>query len=124
VAGYFLYHVPFSDITVNHSFFMTIHVSNVGCHVSSADLYQLFAAVGNVASARIITDKETGKSLRYGFVEMTDEKSVAEAISKLHGKVIEGRAISVAISKNKNAQPASLRTKPQYSSFHRPKRFV
>ena len=83
---------------------MTIYVSNVGCHITSADLYQLFAVIGNVASAHIITDKETGKSLRYGFVEMPDERSGNEAIGKLHGKVTEGRTMSVALSKAKNAE--------------------
>lgn len=71
--------------------------------MSSADLYQLFAVVGNVASARVITSKETGKSIKYGFVEMTDENDADEVIIRLDGKVIKGRTISVARSKPKGA---------------------
>ena len=93
---------------------MTIHISNVGCHVSGADLYQLFAAIGNVASARIITNKETGKSLRYGFVEMPGERCGNEAISKLHGKVL---------SRSASPEHAEHPVKVQ-SSFARVRRLV
>lgn len=83
---------------------MLIYVSNLGCHVESADLNVFFTAFGAVTSARVITDKETGKSLRYGFVEMPDEKCASEAISKLHGKTVEGRTMSVSFSKPKGGE--------------------
>jgi U11/U12 small nuclear ribonucleoprotein SNRNP31 len=87
---------------------MTIHVTDVGCHLISADLYQLFATIGNITYACIITDKETGKSLRYGFVEMPDDEGSNKDISQLHGKVIEGRTMSVVLSKAKLATGVKL----------------
>ena len=80
---------------------MNIFVSNLGCHVDGTELYHFFAPFGHVASATVVTDKETGKSLRYGFVEMPDEACIQQATQKLHGKVVEGRSISVSLSKGK-----------------------
>ena len=97
---------------------MKIFVSNLGCHVEGADLYQFFAPFGHVASAVVITDKETGKSLRYGFVYMTDEDCIRQAIQKLHGKVVEGRSMSVSLSKEKN-HSRNLPVKKQYPAVHR-----
>jgi len=81
---------------------MKIFISNLGFHVDSADLKSFFLPFGVVTSAVVITDGETGKSLRYGFVEMPDEKSGNEAISKLNGRVVEGRAMRVTIATPKD----------------------
>ncbi len=98
---------------------MKIFVSNLGCHVEGADLYQFFAPFGNVASATVVTDKETGKSLRYGFVEMPDENSSQQAIQKLHGKIVEGRSISVSLSKEKQNTGKSLLMKKRAITMYR-----
>ncbi|TKK64189.1 RNA-binding protein [Ilyomonas limi] len=82
---------------------MNIFISNLGFHVESNDLKAFFAPYGEVTSSKVVTDKETGRSLRYGFVDMPDEESGKEAISKLHGKMVEGRCMSVGISKPKDA---------------------
>ena len=98
---------------------MKIFVSNLGCHVDGNELYHFFAPFGHVASATVITDKETGKSLRYGFVDMTDADSVQQAIQKLHGKVVEGRSISVSLSKGKKTNHKSLEIKKRQSATYR-----
>lgn len=98
---------------------MTIYVSNVGCHFTCSDLYLLFAQIGNVASANIVTDDTTGKSLRYGFVEMPDENNGYEAISKLNGKTIEGRRMFAGISKPKSEGSSKVNMKKMQSPAYR-----
>ena len=98
---------------------MNIYVSNLGCHVDGTDLYHFFAPFGNVASAVIISDKETGKSLRYGFVDMPDESCIQQAIQKLHGKVVEGRSMSVSLSKEKTTSGKGLVIKKRLTSTYR-----
>ena len=98
---------------------MKIFVSNLGCHVEGADLYHFFAPFGNVASATVITDRETGKSLRYGFVEMPDENSSQQAIQKLHGKIVEGRSITVSLSKEKTVHSKTLLVKKRTAATYR-----
>ena len=84
---------------------MTIYVSNLSFHTQSEDLSNLFAAYGAVESVKLITDRETNKSRGFGFVEMNDEKEATEAISKLNGQIIEGRALVVNV-----AHPKERRT--------------
>ncbi len=98
---------------------MNIFVSNLGCHVDGAELYHFFAPFGHVASATVTTDKETGKSLRYGFVDMPDEICVQKAIQALHGKVVEGRSISVSLSKEKVNNSKRLFVQKRQSSTYR-----
>lgn len=80
---------------------MNIFVSNLGFNVESNELQDLFSAFGEVVSAKIITDRETNKSRGFGFVEMADDTAGNEAISKLNGKVIEGRALTVNVARPK-----------------------
>ena len=87
---------------------MNIFISNLGFHVESNDLKDFFAPYGEVTFSKVINDRETGRSLRYGFIEMPDEESGKEAISRLHGKMVEGRCISVAISKAKDTNKNQL----------------
>ena len=76
-----------------------MYVSNLGFHVTDEDLNALFAAFGEVTSAKVVTDRVTGKSRGFGFVEMPQSAAAEEAIQKLSGKEVEGRAISVSIAK-------------------------
>ena len=71
-----------------------IYVGNLSFDTSESDLSTLFAEVGEVESARIITDRDTGRSRGFGFVEMSDENA-ATAISKFSGKEVDGRALTV-----------------------------
>jgi len=63
--------------------------------MKKSDLEQMFAAHGTVASAQIITDRETQRSKGFGFVEMGSDQEAQAAIAALNGKSIEGRALTV-----------------------------
>ena len=80
---------------------MKMYVSNLGFHVSDDDLRKLFEPFGPVASAKVITDRETDRSRGFGFVEMGSTEEGNQAMEKLNGKEIEGRSISVSIAREK-----------------------
>ncbi len=75
---------------------MNIYVSNLGYSFQEEDLSKLFGEYGNVSSATIITDKFTGKSKGFGFVEMNDNNAAETAIKDIDGKMIDGRSIKVS----------------------------
>lgn len=72
-----------------------LYVGNLGYGVSSADLEQLFQGHGTVESAQVITDRSTGQSKGFGFVEMGSSSEAEAAITALDGKDFDGRAIKV-----------------------------
>ena len=72
-----------------------LYVGNLSYNVNSADLEQLFAQHGTVQSADVISDKMTGRSKGFGFVEMGSEEEAQAAISALNGKDYDGRALTV-----------------------------
>jgi RNA recognition motif-containing protein len=80
---------------------MNLYVSNLGFHAGDSDLRKLFEPFGQVSSAKVITDRETGRSRGFGFVEMASSTEADQAIAKLNGKEIEGRRISVTVARVK-----------------------
>lgn len=72
-----------------------LYVGNLGYGVSSNDLEQMFAEYGAVLSAQVITDRETGRSKGFGFVEMGTDQEAQDAIAALNGKSVEGRNLTV-----------------------------
>src|SRR5688500_14544934 len=78
---------------------MNIYVSNLSFNVHDEDLRDFFAPFGEVTSAKIINDRETGRSRGFGFVEMSDDTAARKAISELNGGSVEGRTISVTEAK-------------------------
>jgi len=74
---------------------MNIYVGNLSYRMDDGELRGVFEEFGEVSSARIINDRETGRSKGFGFVEMPDEASANEAIEALNGKEIAGRNIRV-----------------------------
>ena len=85
---------------------MNIYVSNLSFNVQDEDLREFFAPYGEVTSAKIINDRETGTSRGFGFVEMSDEAASRKAIAELDGATVEGRAIKVMEAKPKEGKPA------------------
>ena len=83
---------------------MNMYVSNLGFHLTDDDLRKLFETFGQVSSAKVITDRETGKSRGFGFVEMSSGNEASQAMSKLNGKEIEGRMISVTVAREKESR--------------------
>ncbi len=80
---------------------MNMYVSNLSFQVQEEDLRQLFESFGEVSSAKIITDRETGRSRGFGFVEMSSSEQANKAMSSLNNKEIEGRTISVTVAREK-----------------------
>jgi RNA recognition motif-containing protein len=73
----------------------TLYVGNLGSGVSNGDLAKLFETHGTVASARIILDRETGRSRGFGFVEMGTDQEAQTAMAALHGRDSDGRTLAV-----------------------------
>jgi cold-inducible RNA-binding protein len=73
-----------------------LYVGNLPYSVTEADLSELFAAVGEVASVAVITDRVTGRAKGFAFVEMASEELANAAITQLNGKAIGERTITVA----------------------------
>lgn len=73
-----------------------LYVGNLPFSVNASSLEDIFAGAGTVESAKIITDRNSGRSKGFGFVEMTTDQEAADAIEKFNGFDIEGRAMTVA----------------------------
>ena len=85
---------------------MNIYVSNLSFNVQDEDLREFFAPYGEVTSAKVINDRETGKSRGFGFVEMSDDAASKTAIAELDQATVEGRTIKVMEAKPKEDRPA------------------
>jgi RNA recognition motif-containing protein len=72
-----------------------LYVGNLSYSTTETALSDLFGAIGNVVSVNIITDRMTGRSKGFGFVEMAEESTAKEAINQLSGKAVDGRNIRV-----------------------------
>ena len=72
-----------------------IYVGNLSFQTTDADLNSMFSEVGQVESVQIITDRDTGRSKGFGFVEMSDDEAAAKAIERFNGKEVNGRALTV-----------------------------
>ena len=80
---------------------MNIFVGSLPFSIEEADLRESFEAYGAVDSVKIITDKFTGRSKGFGFVEMTNDDEAQKAIDELNGATVQGRAIVVNKSEPK-----------------------
>ncbi|MER3463820.1 MAG: RNA-binding protein [Chitinophagaceae bacterium] len=87
---------------------MNIYVSNLSFNVQDEDLREFFTEYGEVTSAKVITDKFTGKSRGFGFVEMSDNAAAQKAITELDNATVEGRNIRVMEAKPKEDQPVAI----------------
>lgn len=73
-----------------------LYVGNLPYSVDSDSLREIFAAVGNVTSAKVITDRDSGRSKGFGFVEMSSAQEAEACIQKLNGTEQGGRQMSVS----------------------------
>ncbi|MCI1780165.1 MAG: RNA-binding protein [Bacteroidales bacterium] len=78
---------------------MNIYISNLSYGATDADLTELFAGFGEVTSAKVITDKFSGRSRGFGFVEMADDNEGQKAIDQLNGAEYDGRNLVVNVAK-------------------------
>ena len=81
---------------------MNLYVSNLDFGVSEENLRSLFTPFGSVASAKVITDRETGRSRGFGFVEMDVDAEAGAAMDKLHNHEVNGRPMSVVVAREKS----------------------
>jgi RNA recognition motif-containing protein len=72
-----------------------LYVGNLSFQTSSGDLEQLFVGAGTVQSVNVITDRDTGRSRGFAFVEMASDAEAQEAIKQLNGKEVDGRSLTV-----------------------------
>ena len=79
-----------------------IYVGNLTFGTTSADLQSLFAQHGEVKSAQVITDRDTGRSRGFGFVEMASSEEAKAAIDALNGHNVDGRDLTVNIAKERS----------------------
>lgn len=80
---------------------MNLYVSNLSFGTGDNELKTLFSEYGSVTSAKVITDRETGRSRGFGFVEMPSDEEAKKAINGLNNKEIEGRPMSVSVARPK-----------------------
>jgi RNA recognition motif-containing protein len=85
---------------------MNIYVSNLDFNVKDEDLKGLFTSFGEVTSAKVITDKFSGQSRGFGFVEMSDDTAARQAITQLDQTDVDGRSIKVMEARPKEERPA------------------
>jgi len=76
-----------------------LYVGNLSFSTAEADLQELFASQGEVVSANLITDRDTGRSRGFGFVEMAQAEDAQKAIQNLDGHDLQGRNLKVNLAK-------------------------
>jgi RNA recognition motif-containing protein len=82
-----------------------LYVGNLSFDVREEELRELFAAHGQVVSAKVITDRETGRPRGFGFVEMAQAEDAQKAIQNLDGKEFMGRPLKVNIAQPRENRP-------------------
>ena len=90
---------------------MNIFVAKLNYSTSEDTLRELFEAFGEVSSAKLITDRDTGRSKGFGFVEMPNDDEASQAIESLNETEVDGRTIVVKVARPKEDNP----------SFNRPR---
>ena len=84
---------------------MNIFVAGLSYQINDADLKELFEEYGTISSAKIITDKDTGRSKGFGFVEMEDEAEAQRAIEELNDAEYDGRTLAVSVARPRTERP-------------------
>ncbi len=84
---------------------LNLYVGNLPYSMNDQELNDLFSQIGDVQSARVMSDRETGRSRGFGFVEMADDDAGHEAIEKLNGQDCDGRALVVNEARPREERP-------------------
>ncbi|MGB5168524.1 MAG: RNA-binding protein [Acidimicrobiia bacterium] len=79
-----------------------LYVGNLTFNTTTADLETLFGQHGDVKKAQVISDRDTGRSRGFGFVEMASQEGADSAISALNGTDLDGRDLTVSIAKERS----------------------
>jgi RNA recognition motif-containing protein len=86
---------------------MNIYISGLSYSINDTDLNELFTEYGEVSSARVINDRETGRSRGFGFVEMPNDNDGQKAIDELNGAEYDSKVISVSVARPRTERPSS-----------------
>lgn len=82
-----------------------VYVGNLSFNITEEELRQAFSDCGTVASVKIITDRDTGRSKGFGFIEMSSPEEAIECINKLNGYNLAGRPLRVTEAKPQETRP-------------------
>jgi RNA recognition motif-containing protein len=85
---------------------MNIYVGNIAFKATADDIRQLFEQYGTVKNVTVITDRETGRSRGFGFVEMPNANEARAAIEALHGTALQGRPLTVNEARPRESRPS------------------
>ena len=89
-----------------------LFVGNLSFQTTEGELSELFGQFGEIAKIQLMTDRDTGRSRGFGFVEMTTDDAAAKAVAELNGKEVGGRALNV-----NEAKPKPERSGPRGGGF-------
>ena len=81
---------------------MNLYLGNLSFKITEDELREIFSEYGTIKSLKIISDRETGRSRGFGFVELEEREGAEKAIEELNGKEILGRELKINESKPKN----------------------
>ncbi len=84
---------------------MNVYVGNLSYSTSSEELREVFEKFGEVTSANVISDRDSGRSKGFGFVEMSDDAQAKQAIENLNGTDLDGRTITVNEARPRESRP-------------------
>lgn len=98
---------------------MNIFVARLSFNVNDDELRDLFTEFGEVTSATVITDKMTGRSKGFGFVEMPDNDAAQQAINKLNESEVDGRTIAVSEARPREERPYGERRQGGFGGGNR-----
>jgi len=82
-----------------------LYVGNLSFDTREEDLHELFTGYGEVVSAKVIMDRDTGRPRGFGFVEMAQEEDAQKAVESLDGQEFQGRNIKVNVAKPRESRP-------------------
>ena len=85
-----------------------LYVGNLSYNVRDEDLQQAFAQYGSVSSAKVMMDRDTGRSKGFGFVEMSSDAEAQAAINGMNGQSLDGRAIVVNEARPREERPGGF----------------
>ncbi len=88
-----------------------LYVGNLSFQTTADDLREAFAQFGNVVRAQVVSDRETGRSRGFGFVEM--EEGAEEAIAQLNGNDFQGRTLTVNEARPREERPQAAGDRPR-----------
>ena len=98
---------------------MNIYISGLSYGINNADLTNLFAEFGEVSSAKVILDRETGRSRGFAFVELNNDTEGQKAIDELNGVEYDSKVISVSVARPREERPSNGSSRGGYNNSRR-----